>query len=793
MKRFLLFALCLTMGFGVAQSQTMIVQESFETGPGSGYTVIPDFCDTTITTANSDYCSLYTAGTLHDSYVQVGSIDGLQFVAAEDMNGAGGCLPSDAIYNIYLDPATVTTYTDLYVTIALNSQDYGAYDQASQSNGDYLQVWVSMDGGAEVLIGSFTALGTGSSHRFAQDTDLDSIGDVEIQDYANLLDYSFNVGTTGDVLDVRVVWRMDSGSEEIVFDHLRVHDGPLPDSDPPELSSATVVTATQVDVLFNEDVDQTTAETIGNYAIDGGIAVSGAARDGVNNALVHLTISSLTPYVNYTLTVNNVEDLNDNVIAPNSTIGFSYIIEIGDVIITEFMCDPSAVYDDDGEWFEVYNASAAVINLNGWILKDNYGADTVEGDNLIDIGEYFVFCINETLATNGGVPTDYEYVYGYQWGLQLANTSDEIVIVDNLGQIQDSVVYTSSWPTPPGASLQLMTAYYDEDDNDDPANWCLADIPWPGSAYDRGTPGEETNCVPCLWIDIGTSVCLDFAGSGPDNGINICWCCPYGVDSWMTALFHTDPGCDYNGPGCEDPECIEYNGPVFGLDAASQSVIPNSYECTGDPGVGYWTTLVWIDGEGCICLFFDDQLPVELTAEPILQIGDRQLTLDFSVADEHDVTMYEIMRDGSKIAELEVGDGLYTYVDQNLMNGRRYEYSIVAVELGQREELEFDGNSVWAATPSFAAAVVTEYALHQNYPNPFNPSTEIVYDVLDLTHVTLKVYNVMGQEVTTLVNQELNTGRYTATFDATGLTSGIYFYTVTMGDFTATRKMLLIQ
>ena len=787
MKRFLLFALALTMIFGVAQSQTIIVTESFETGPGAGYSVVPDFC----WKSTSDYCSLYTAA-VKPTYFScgIGNIDGVQFVAAEDMNASGSCLPADGIYTITLDAATVTGYTDLKVTLALNAKEADKYEDVATmgSAGDYVSIYRNMDDGGDVLIGQFTGLGTGYNHRLAEDTNLDGTGDVEITDYANLVDYSFDVGTTGTSLVVKIIFHFESGDEEIVFDNLRVHDGPFADPDPPELTSATVITATQVDVSFNEDVDQTTAETVGNYAIDGGVIVSGAVRDGSNNALVHLTVSTLTPYTDYILTVNNVEDLNSNVIAPNSTVGFSYIVEIGDVIITEFMPNPSSVYDSRGEWFEIYNASAAVINLNGWIIKDNYDADTIDGDNLIDVGEYFVFCNNETLATNGGVPTDYEFVE-----LAIANSDDELVIIDDQGRIQDSVDYDYAWPYSAGASAQLMTGFYDKNDNDDLANWCIADIPWPGSVYDRGTPGGPADCVPCLWIDIGTSVCLDFAGSGPENGINICWCCPYGTDSWMTALFSWDAGCDYNGPGCEDPTCIPYYGPVFGLDAASQNVIPNSYECTTDPGVGYWTTKVWIDGDGCICLFFDDQLPVELTAEPVLQIGDRQLTLDFSVADEHDVTMYEIMRDGAKIAELEVADGSYTYVDQNLMNGRRYEYSIVAVELGQREVLEFDGNSIWAATPSLAAAVVTEYALHQNYPNPFNPSTEIVYDVLDLTHVTLKVYNVMGQEVETLVNQDMNTGRYTVAFDATGLTSGIYFYTVTMGNFTATRKMLLIQ
>ncbi|MFH1734722.1 MAG: lamin tail domain-containing protein, partial [bacterium] len=543
MKKFLLFALCLTMGFGVAQGATIIVTESFETGPGSGYTVVPDFCNTA--SATSDYCSLYTAVTKHDLSTQLGNIDGDQFIAGEDQNGGGGCLPSDAIYTVTLDPVTVTGYTDLKVTLALNANNIAKYDQIGLSNGDYVRVLRNMDGGGDVLIGQFTAMGAVTSNwKFGQDTDLDSVGDVEITDYANLQDYTFDVGTTGNSLVVKLVWRSESGDEEIVLDNLRIHDGPFGDPDPPELSSAVPVSATQVDVTFNEDVDETTAETVGNYSIDNGIGIpSLAVLDGVNGGLVHLTVSSLTPYTDYIVTVNNVEDLNSNVIAPNSTVGFSYIIELGDVIITEFMPNPDAVYDNVGEWFEIYNATTglAPINLNGWIIKDNYGSDTIEGDHWLNSGDYFVFCVNETLATNGGVPADFQYklnVYPSDWGLALGNSGDELVLVDAAGQIQDSVVYTSSWVYAAGGSAQLMPEYYDATANDNSGSWCVALKTWPGSAGDAGTPGFATDCEePCIWIEYQSAVCLYFADAGEAFGVDICWCCPYGTDPTFYAYF----------------------------------------------------------------------------------------------------------------------------------------------------------------------------------------------------------------------------------------------------------------
>jgi hypothetical protein len=87
----------------------------------------------------------------------------------------------------------------------------------------------------------------------------------------------------------------------------------------------------------------------------------------------------------------------------------------------------------------------------------------------------------------------------------------------------------------------------------------------------------------------------------------------------------------------------------------------------------------------------------------------------------------------------------------------------------------------------------TEYALEQNYPNPFNPNTSISYAVKEGGFVSLKVYNLLGQEVATLVSQRMEIGRYTATFSATDLPSGIYVYRLVVNDFTAQKKMVLLK
>ena len=83
--------------------------------------------------------------------------------------------------------------------------------------------------------------------------------------------------------------------------------------------------------------------------------------------------------------------------------------------------------------------------------------------------------------------------------------------------------------------------------------------------------------------------------------------------------------------------------------------------------------------------------------------------------------------------------------------------------------------------------------LSQNYPNPFNPTTQIEFSITNRAHTNLSVYNTMGQLVQTLVNKELASGKYSVTFDAANLPSGIYFYQMRSGRVNETRKMILMK
>jgi Secretion system C-terminal sorting domain/N-acylglucosamine 2-epimerase (GlcNAc 2-epimerase) len=140
-----------------------------------------------------------------------------------------------------------------------------------------------------------------------------------------------------------------------------------------------------------------------------------------------------------------------------------------------------------------------------------------------------------------------------------------------------------------------------------------------------------------------------------------------------------------------------------------------------------------------------------------------------------------------RIKEVKLKDSLYTNVD--------YADRVLTIPpgVGGTFSVTYEG-----AIPSFVAlspavSPPVEFELAQNYPNPFNPTTHLRFTIADLRFVTLKVFDVLGREVATLVDGQKVAGVYELTFDASSLTSGVYFYRMSAGSFSETKKMLLLR
>ncbi|RQW00271.1 T9SS C-terminal target domain-containing protein [bacterium] len=196
--------------------------------------------------------------------------------------------------------------------------------------------------------------------------------------------------------------------------------------------------------------------------------------------------------------------------------------------------------------------------------------------------------------------------------------------------------------------------------------------------------------------------------------------------------------------------------------------------------------------EGCFCITFDSELPVNLLDFTAVA-GDGEVALNWNTASESNTDHFEIVRNSELLEQVPARNAVtgssYSWVDNSVQNGHSYSYELFSVD--------FDGTraflSTASATPSANTGMVTEYALHQNYPNPFNPETQIAFDLVEDQFVTLKVLNLLGQEVATVASGEFNAGRHTVNFNGADLTSGVYLYTLTMDNFSATKKLVLLK
>jgi flagellar hook assembly protein FlgD len=140
------------------------------------------------------------------------------------------------------------------------------------------------------------------------------------------------------------------------------------------------------------------------------------------------------------------------------------------------------------------------------------------------------------------------------------------------------------------------------------------------------------------------------------------------------------------------------------------------------------------------------------------------------------------------------------FTDADVSLGASFFYRIVAFDFNGNRGVFSDEVTlvVTAVNDRPTSSMPTEFALLQNYPNPFNPSTQIAYDLASARHVSLKIFNTMGQVVKTLVESEQPAGRYTITWDGTSdtgtrVTSGVYLYVIRAGDFVQSRRLTVLK
>ncbi len=196
--------------------------------------------------------------------------------------------------------------------------------------------------------------------------------------------------------------------------------------------------------------------------------------------------------------------------------------------------------------------------------------------------------------------------------------------------------------------------------------------------------------------------------------------------------------------------------------------------------------------------FFNLQIPVELISLTV-QIVNDEIRLHWRTATETNNRGFEVERspDNGYYSPISFipGKGTttkessYYYVDKTAREGKNF-YRLKQVDL--------DGTSTYSEPVEIDFSLPVEFSLSQNYPNPFNPSTIIKFGLASDSKVSVKVYNLLGQQVATLLNGEYAAGRHEVNFDAGMLSSGIYFYVINAAgkdgsNFNSTKKMILMK
>ena len=388
------------------------------------------------------------------------------------------------------------------------------------------------------------------------------------------------------------------------------------------------------------------------------------------------------------------------------------------IIINEIMQNPLAVGDSEGEWFEIYNNSDEEIDMDGFTIKDNdTDSHLITEETLIAPYSFAVLGRNADTTTNGGISLNYEYS-----SINLANSADEILLIDPYGNTVDSIAYDdgSTFPDPNGATMSLLELNLD---NTIGGNWVEYDSLTYGDG-DYGTPGE-----PNFFVDID----WDFSLSQP-----------------IITVFGDD---DEWNPG--DTISVE-------MDFCNNTDVAHN-----------WYPGVTIESDS------------SLTS---LHVG--HIWFYAMVADECHAISWGAIANTSIIS-----DTIVTFIAYP-----------EALNCHNQPDYCIDGDTLTFEVPIVVQVVSAEpepftpeeFSLRQNYPNPFNPVTTLRYDLPENGHVNITIYDMLGREVKTLINQTQDAGYRSIIWDATNdygkpVSAGIYLYQIQAGKYINTKKMVLLK
>ena len=289
-----------------------------------------------------------------------------------------------------------------------------------------------------------------------------------------------------------------------------------------------------------------------------------------------------------------------------------------------------------------------------------------------------------------------------------------------------------------------------------------------------GTPGAGTWFAPINSVTLVSGGQFDSCLSGTGltgGGITTGWNCNLGNRSWTISMWIEIPTTSsgsafylFGDPGAGSFRCF-HNG----------IALPNNLVLRGT-GITD-VTVTDIGPQPAVVTFVYDSASSQLKAyKNGLLVNSSSQTLNIPLGT------------GFKVA----GYGTSLTLNGKMDEFRLYNRALTPAEVLSSWNFDISGCGV-SGISNTNNGNPKSYSLEQNYPNPFNPATNIKYQLAKSSYVSLKVYDALGREILTLVNENQTPGTYTVDFYASVFSSGVYFYRIEAGDFTASRKMLLVK
>jgi hypothetical protein len=365
-------------------------------------------------------------------------------------------LASDAQWEFFIDLQFNTSganFVDIYLMADnsdLNLVNNGYFIRIGGTP-DEILLYKKVSGVETVIINGPTGVTETNSFNFRITRNIADLWNLEYDDGAIGSFVSAGTVTDSDVnscTSFGVLIEQSSAASAVnnhFFDNFVVGNIPA-DLTPPSINSVSVISITELDVLFSESVDQTSAEIATNYSASSGLGnPTSAVQDGVNSALIHLTFT--TPFTNGqvdTLTIQNIEDPSVNTMI-TETQTFMYFVSAipsyRDVVINEIFADPTPQLGlPAADFIELYNASDSIFDLNGWVFSDAAASEAL-GTYILFPGEYVVIA-DDNYTFDFSVYPNVLFVASFP---ALNISGDDLTLQDNLSNTIDQVSYSDSW------------------------------------------------------------------------------------------------------------------------------------------------------------------------------------------------------------------------------------------------------------------------------------------------------------------------------------------------------------